>query len=66
MSPILPYRYLNKVPHGVDRQGHVWGGIHKQKPDGYTKSTGVHGYGPDLNSTAHRRGLEPYVGRYVL
>ena len=59
------YRFLDKTPFGTDRQGHVWGGVQKPKVDGYTRSTKLDTTGPDYDSTAIRRGMEPYVGRYV-
>ena len=57
------FRFQDKVPKGLDRHGNTWGGVQPQLPDGYTKSTQVHDFAPDTNSTATLRRLEPYVGR---
>ncbi|XP_060065144.1 protein phosphatase 1 regulatory subunit 32-like [Ylistrum balloti] len=52
-------------PQGIDRAGHTRGGVQQQKPDGFTKSTAVHAYGNDLDTTATLRRLEPYVARSI-
>ena len=51
------------TPVGVDRAGHLRGGVQRQKPDGFTKSTAVNSYGdtPASSDVLHR--IEPYVGR---
>ena len=46
-----------------DREGHTRGGVQTQKPDGFTKSTAVHSYGDDIQTTATLRRLEPYVAK---
>lgn len=51
------------TPVGRDREGHTRGAVQTQKPDGFTKSTAVHSHGPDVQSTATLRRLEPYVSR---
>lgn len=51
------------TPVGQDREGHTRGSVQTQKPDGFTKSTAVHSYGPDVQTTATLRRLEPYVAR---
>ena len=60
---VLFYRFQDKTPHDLDREGHTWGGIQPQKPDGFTRSTQVHDLGPEVNSTGTLRRLEPYVAR---
>ena len=52
------------TPEGKDREGHTRGAVQGQKPDGFTKSTAVHSYGPEIHTTATLRRLEPYVARY--
>jgi protein phosphatase 1 regulatory subunit 32 len=59
MSP----RFTDRTPQGIERMGHTWGGVQPQKSDGFTRSTGVHNYGPNYNSTSVMRNLEPYVAR---
>lgn len=56
-------RFQDVTDFGKDREGHCRGGLQRQKPDGFTKSTAVHSYGNDLNTTATLRCLEPYVSR---
>eukprot|EP00105_Crassostrea_gigas_P022711 XP_011442325.1 PREDICTED: protein phosphatase 1 regulatory subunit 32 isoform X1 [Crassostrea gigas] len=53
------------TPVGRDREGHTRGAVQTQKPDGFTKSTAVHSHGPDVQSTATLRRLEPYVSRSI-
>ena len=48
---------------GKEREGFVQGGVDPMKPDGFTKSTSVHKFGEEVNSTARLRSLAPYVGR---
>ena len=50
---------------GRDREGHCKGGVQDQKPDGFTKSTAVHAYGTEVNTTETLRRLQPYVARLV-
>ena len=57
------FRFWDRTSKNMDREGHTWGGIQPQKEDGFTKSTSVHSYGPDVNTTSTIRGLEPYVSR---
>ncbi|KAL5010449.1 hypothetical protein ScPMuIL_012754 [Solemya velum] len=58
-------RFQDVTDFGKDREGHCRGGLQRQKPDGFTKSTAVHSYGNDLNTTATLRCLEPYVSRSI-
>ncbi|GFR76486.1 protein phosphatase 1 regulatory subunit 32-like [Elysia marginata] len=51
------------TPVGVDRAGHLRGGVQGQKPDGFTKSTAVNSYGHTPASSDVLRRIEPYVGR---
>ena len=48
---------------GKDREGHCKGGVQYQKPDGFTKSTAVHAYGTEMDTTDTLRRLQPYVAR---
>ena len=57
------FRFADPTPYGLERDGHCRGGLQTQKPDGFTKSTAVHSLGPDINTTATLRRLEPYVAR---
>ena len=50
-------------PKGKARAGRTFGNVMDQLPDGFTKSTSVHSYGPDIDSTAQLRTLHPYVAR---
>lgn len=58
-------RFYDKNPNGEARMGCTRGEIMTQLPDGFTKSTSVHSYGPDLNTTAQLRGQMPYVARSI-
>ncbi|XP_013385451.1 protein phosphatase 1 regulatory subunit 32 [Lingula anatina] len=58
-------RFPDPTPEDKEREGHCRGGVHLQKSDGFTKSTAVHSYGPDINTTATLRSLHPYVGRSI-
>jgi len=51
------------TPVGVDRAGHLRGGVQRQKLDGFTKSTGVMAYGSDPSASQILGGVHPYVGR---
>ncbi|XP_005090613.1 protein phosphatase 1 regulatory subunit 32 [Aplysia californica] len=51
------------TPVGVDRAGHLRGGVQRQKLDGFTKSTAVNNYGNEPQSSDVLRRVEPYVGR---
>jgi protein phosphatase 1 regulatory subunit 32 len=57
---------MDRTAEGLDRDGHMWGGVQPPKPDGYTKSTKTHDNGPEFNTTAQLRGMEPYQGRWVM
>ncbi|KAI8487067.1 PREDICTED: protein phosphatase 1 regulatory subunit 32-like [Branchiostoma belcheri] len=58
-------RFHDKNPEGIDREGHTWGGLQEQLPDGFTKSTAVHSYGPAIHTTDTLRRLHPYVARSI-
>ncbi|XP_052807278.1 protein phosphatase 1 regulatory subunit 32-like isoform X2 [Mya arenaria] len=58
-------RFMDRTEQGKDREGHCRGGLQDQKPDGFTKSTAVHSYGPELDTTHTIRRLEPYVSRSI-
>ena len=58
------YRFgVDPTPVGVDRAGHLRGGVQRQKLDGFTKSTAVMNYGNDPHSSHVLNSVEPYVGR---
>ncbi|XP_054774334.2 stabilizer of axonemal microtubules 4-like [Lytechinus pictus] len=71
--PIEPYRWITHYdtkfydmnPKGKARAGRTFGGVMKQLPDGFTKSTSVHSYGPALDTTQQLRDLHPYVARSI-
>lgn len=58
-------RFQDDTPKGRDRMGHTRGGIQHQQRDGFTISTGVHSYGPPLDTTQNLRTLEPYQARSI-
>lgn len=58
-------KFLDRNPEGKDREGHTWGSVQRQKADGFTKSSRVHDFAEDRNSTAILRNLEPYVARSI-
>ena len=62
---VLCFRFYDKNPNGEARMGRTRGEVMTQLPDGFTKSTSVHSYGPDLNTTVQLRGQMPYVARLV-
>ncbi|XP_038073706.1 protein phosphatase 1 regulatory subunit 32-like [Patiria miniata] len=71
--PIEPMRWIthydtkfyNMNPKGKARAGRTFGNVMDQLPDGFTKSTAVHSFGPELDSTAQLRQLHPYVARSI-
>ncbi|KAF6016462.1 PPP1R32 [Bugula neritina] len=58
-------RFTDPTPKGKAREGFVQGGVETMKQDGFTKSTSVHQFGPDVDSTATLRRLAPYVSRSI-
>lgn len=58
-------RYLDRTPVGLDREGHVWGNVQRQLPDGFTRSTETHhnANGSPINTNHQLLHLEPYVGK---
>lgn len=71
--PVEPYRWVTHYdtrfydmnPKGKARAGRTFGNIHDQLPDGFTKSTAVHAFGPELDTTEQLRKLHPYVARSI-
>ncbi|XP_071481212.1 stabilizer of axonemal microtubules 4-like [Diadema antillarum] len=71
--PVEPYRWITHYdtkfydmnPKGKARAGRTFGGVMDQLPDGFTKSTSVHSYGPALDTTHQLRTLHPYVARSI-
>ena len=61
----LQTRFKDDTPQGLNREGHTRGGLQPQKRDGFTMSTGVHSYGPEIDTTETLRRLEPYQSRSV-
>lgn len=58
-------RFWDKNPEGPDKMGHTRGGIQRHKPDGFTLSTSLHSFGPDLDNTATLRYMAPYQSRSI-
>ncbi|XP_032894929.1 protein phosphatase 1 regulatory subunit 32 isoform X1 [Amblyraja radiata] len=58
-------RYNDKTPKGEDREGWTRGGILKQVPDGFMRSTTMHKHGPDYNITESLRRTHPHVARTI-
>lgn len=58
-------RFYDTTAVGKNREGHCRGGLQDQKPDGFTKSTAVHSYGPELKTTENLERLHPYVARSI-
>lgn len=56
-------RYLDRTPIGLDREGHTWGNVQRQLPDGFTRSTDTHSYGPVANINGQLLTVNPYVGK---
>lgn len=56
-------RFVDPTPVAKEREGFVQGGVEKMKEDGFTKSTSVHQFGTQVDSTATIRRLAPYVSR---
>lgn len=56
---------IDPTPVGVDRAGHMSGGVQTPRPDGFTKSNTLQSYGSELPSTHIMRRVEPYVGRSI-
>ncbi|XP_070191414.1 stabilizer of axonemal microtubules 4-like isoform X2 [Littorina saxatilis] len=58
-------RFEDSTPHGLNRAGHTRGAIQRQKTDGFTMSTRVHDFGPDIDNTQTLRTMEPYQARSI-
>ncbi|XP_031556028.1 protein phosphatase 1 regulatory subunit 32-like [Actinia tenebrosa] len=58
-------KLYNMNPAGDARMGHTRGNLQTQLPDGFTKSTSVHKFGPDINTTVQLRGQKPYQARSI-
>ncbi|XP_072045830.1 stabilizer of axonemal microtubules 4-like [Amphiura filiformis] len=71
--PPEPFRWITHYdtkhydmnPKGKARAGRTFGAVMAQLPDGFTKSTAVHAFGPALDTTAQLRNLHPYVARSI-
>ena len=50
-------------PKGKARAGRTFGAVMDRLPDGFTKSTAVHAFGPALDTTTQLHNLHPYVAR---
>ena len=59
-------RHYDMNPKGKARAGRTFGHVMAQMPDGFTKSTAVHAFGPAIDTTAQLRNLHPYVARLVV
>lgn len=60
---VITRRFKDPTLVGKEREGFVQGGVDPMQPDGFTKSTAVHNFGPDVNTTQTLRNLAPYVAR---
>lgn len=58
-------RFIDRTAVGKDREGHCRGGVLDPRPDGFTRSTTVHNFGPEINATSNMHNLEPYVARSI-
>ncbi|XP_071941327.1 stabilizer of axonemal microtubules 4-like [Antedon mediterranea] len=58
-------RFYDMNPKGKARAGRTFGAVMDQLPNGFTKSTAVHSYGPGLDTTGQLRNLDPYVARSI-
>ena len=45
--------------------GHTWGGVQRQKEDGYTRDVRNFPQGLNVDTTATLRRLEPYAARSI-
>lgn len=71
--PVEPLRWITHYdtkhydmnPKGKARAGRTFGHVMAQMPDGFTKSTAVHAFGPAIDTTAQLRNLHPYVARSI-
>ena len=63
--PPFLQRYCDKTPKGEQRMGNVKGNVFERLDDGFTKSTFIDKFGPDLNPKEEIQKLEPYVARFV-
>ena len=59
------FRFLDRNPQGIERAGHTWGGVQRQKEDGYTRDVTAFPTGPNYDATATLRRLEPYAARSI-
>ncbi|KAK0041813.1 protein phosphatase 1 regulatory subunit 32 [Biomphalaria pfeifferi] len=53
------------TPVGVDRAGHLRGGVQDPRSDGFTKSNTINSFGNEPPSSYILRRIEPYVGRSI-
>ncbi|KAH9518464.1 hypothetical protein Btru_016864 [Bulinus truncatus] len=53
------------TPVGIDRAGHMSGGVQDPRPDGFTKSNTINNYGNEPPSSYVLPRIEPYVGRSI-
>ncbi|XP_070541928.1 stabilizer of axonemal microtubules 4-like [Ptychodera flava] len=58
-------RFWDMNPKGKARAGRTFGNVKDKLPDGFTRSTAVHSYGPELDTTGQLRNLHPYVARSI-
>lgn len=60
---ITPTRFQDRNPTGDARFGRTDGHVISLLLNGFTKSTKVNDFGPELNTTKQLQDLEPYVAR---
>ncbi len=56
-------RFQDRNPKDEARLGRTAGHVMPLPLDGFTKSTKVNNFGPQINTTKRLQNLEPYVGR---
>lgn len=58
-------KHYDMNPRGDDRKGRTEGNVFTQLPNGFTKGTSVHSFGPEIDTTAELRWQKPYVARSI-
>lgn len=56
-------KFIDRTPVGKAREGHTWGDVQEQWNDGFTKSTSVHKFGADINTSDMIHNRPPYQAR---
>jgi len=58
-------RFSDKTPKGEQRMGNVKGNVFERLDNGFTKSTFIDKFGPELKPKEEIQKLEPYVARSI-